>query len=181
METAITIKVRQLKDIYLAPEINPLSPYPLEEEGRSGIEFIYECIQILPQKVIPVIKIVCPSTEIDAESEAKISALIDKHAEKKLKLNQYRLKSLYRTKIGMLTKGFFAFAILMGLAQVIASGIIPVKHELFKNTLVTGLEVFGWVILWHPFEAFIYEPSEIRADNKMIQQLKDARIELVSE
>lgn len=53
--------------------------------------------------------------------------------------------------------GFIFLGICLLLSAFFASGVLTVLPEYVHGILSEGFNIIGWIALWHPVEAFLYD------------------------
>ena len=76
----------------------------------------------------------------------------------------------------LLTFGIGMLLVCMSLSVLFSSDKVP--EALWTTTLAEGFNIIGWVLLWHPFEAFLYDPIPIRIESRVYSFLNSLVLEV---
>ena len=95
-----------------------------------------------------------------------------KHAEAQEALaRETRRRGLRVTVAALVLLAFF-----LSLSNLFASDITEGMRPLLRKTLEYGFEIVGWVMLWHPIEALVFEPITIKHKVTALRRLMDLRV-----
>jgi hypothetical protein len=67
-------------------------------------------------------------------------------------------------------------AFFLTLANFFASEATEGMRPLLRQTLEYGFEIFGWVMLWHPIEALVFEPIAIKHKVTALRRLMQLQV-----
>lgn len=174
----ITLHLNDIRDLFVAPEIDPFSEHETAFMGQSGLErVISKLIEVPARHPVPRIIVKLPKEKITPDLETTVHKVINRYANTKILENEHRRKVLRSSGLRELWPGLIFLTLCLILAAIIKSDLIP-GHESLKTILGEGFTIIGWVVLWHPVEAFLYGPSELRKENKTYKLLTRLSIEI---
>jgi hypothetical protein len=75
-----------------------------------------------------------------------------------------------------LWNGLLFLGLCVLLASLFASDVLSWIPGFLRTVLSEGLTVIGWVALWHPVEAFLYDPIPLRRENGVYRRLQQMDI-----
>ncbi len=176
----ITLNLHDIRDLFVAPTIDPFSEHETIFMGQSGLErIINKLIEIPDHCPVPRIIVKLPGEKITKNLETRIHAIINRYANMKIEENEHQRKVLRANGLRELVPGLIFLVLCLVLATLIQSSLIP-GHGSLKTILGEGFTIIGWIVLWHPVEAFLYGPADLRKENKTFKLLKRLSIKIES-
>ena len=174
----ITLHLDDIRDLFVAPEIDPFSEHETAFMGQSGLERVVSRLIEVPTKhPVPRIIVKLPKEKITPDLQSIVHKTINRYAETKIAENNHRRKVLRASGLRELWPGLIFLTVCLVLAAIIKSSFLPLSDSI-KSILAEGFTIIGWVVLWYPVEAFLYGPSELRKENKTYKLLKRLSIEI---
>jgi hypothetical protein len=178
MVKEVTIKLRELEQLYLAPDMDPFSDLEVEMFGESAFQRIQK--QLEPgfwQKSGKLrLVILLPKDKIKPGLDEKVMRAIDRSTELRTKDNNLAARNERWNGLRRLT-----------VAVLVSLGIIAVSALLF-NTLLSDLPrdiyslLYGflalvmWVLVWNPIDILAFEWVPYSRANQVLAYIAKAEI-----
>jgi hypothetical protein len=186
-EGTLLIAVRELEHLFVDPPKNPFSPYEVELMGESGLKRIVRLLSstsagaLAPfyhvgHKYKRIIVLLPPAAIQTDTTQQQARDALTRYCELKIADNQKELFITKRQAGRLLLFGFGLLLGCMGLSLLFNSEKTP--DALWSTTLAEGFNIIGWVFLWHPFEAFMYNPIPITIESRIYSFLNQMEIEI---
>jgi hypothetical protein len=185
----LLIAVRELEHLFVDPPKNPFSPYEVELMGESGLQRIVRLLSStsagalspfyrVGHKHTRIIVLLPPDAiQPDADTiQTQARDALTRFCELKIADNEKELFITMRQAGRLLLFGFFLLLGCMGLSLLFSSDKTP--DALWTATLAEGFNIIGWVLLWHPFEAYLYDPIPIRIESRVYTFLNSLVLEV---
>lgn len=178
MVKEIKIKIREIEQLYLAPNMDPFSDLEVEMFGESAFQRILKQLEPGFWRKSGTLRLVIqlPKEKIKPGLDEKVMAAIDRYAEIRTKDNNLAARNERWNGARRLV-----VAILFSL------GIIAVSVLLF-NTLLSDLPrdvyslLFGfialviWVLVWNPIDILAFEWVPYSMANQVLAYIAKAEI-----
>jgi hypothetical protein len=174
----ITLHLNDIRDLFVAPAIDPFSEHETAFMGQSGLErVVSKLIEVPAKHPVPRIIVKLPKEKITPDLQTTVCKIINRYANTKILENEHRRKILRASGFRELWPGLVFLILCLIIATIIKSPLIPWSDSI-KSILGEGFTIIGWVVLWHPVEFFLYGPSELRKENRTYKLLKRLAIEI---
>jgi hypothetical protein len=199
-EENLLIAVRELQHLFVDPPKNPFSPYEVELMGESGLQRIVRLLSstsagaLAPfyhvghkhKRIIvllPPDTIILQQQQLDGTTttnnitqQQQAREALTRYCALKITDNQKELFIIKRQAGRLLTFGLGMLLVCMSLSVLFSSDQTP--NTLWAATLAEGFNIIGWVLLWHPFEAFLYDPIPLRIESRVYTFLSGLQLEV---
>jgi hypothetical protein len=182
----LLIAMRDLRHLFQDPEKDPFSPYEVEIMGESGLSRIVRLLSSTSEgSLAPFYRVghkhkriivLLPHEAIQPDTAQKARDALSHYCELQIADNKKELYITRRQAGRLLTFGFGLLLVCMGLSLLFSSSKTP--DALWAKTLAEGFNIIGWVFLWHPFEAYMYDPIPITIESRIYSFLKQMEIEI---
>jgi hypothetical protein len=172
----LTLQLDDLRELFVAPEVDPFSLRDVAVVGEPGLVRIVRRYAALWRAGTIHLTLQLPADKITTETEGMIREAIERYCRLKTEANNEIL--LLRRRIGVrsLLNGLLFLGVAMLLAALFASDALPSIPQFLRTILSEGFTVIGWVALWHPFEALVYDPIPLRRENAIYRRLPEVEI-----
>jgi hypothetical protein len=184
--SSLLIAVRELEHLFVAPPKNPFSLYEVELMGESGLQRIVRMLSSTSAGALAPfyrvghkhkrIIVLLPPDAIQPGDEQQARDALARYCELKIADNEKELFITKRQSGRLLTFGLGMLLVCMSLSVLFSSDKTP--DALWTTTLAEGFNIIGWVLLWHPFEAFLYDPIPIRIESRVYSFLNSLVLEV---
>jgi hypothetical protein len=174
---AIALKVDDVKQLFAAPEINPFSTNEAAIAGQAAlVRVVYDLAPEVPIKKTIHLTLELPPDQVTSDTEREVRAAIDRYCTLKIRDNLNRIKLMQRNGWRSLWNGLLFLGLCVLLGSLFASDVLSWIPGFLRTVLSEGLTVIGWVALWHPVEAFLYDPIPLRRENGVYRRLQQMDI-----
>jgi hypothetical protein len=167
----LTLQLDNIRELFVAPEVDPLSPRELAVVGESGLLRMVRRYAALWRTGTVHLTVQLPPDEVSTETVCMIRAAISRYCQLKTEGNNEMLGLMRRNGLRSLLIGLAFLAVAMVLAGLFASDVLPSIPHFVRTILSEGFTIIGWVALWHPFEALVYDPIPLRRENAIYRML----------
>jgi hypothetical protein len=176
-EETLLIAVRELEHLFVDPPKNPFSTYEVELMGESGLKRIVRLLSSTSAGALApfyhvghkhkrIIVLLPPDAiQPDDITQQQARDAMTRYCELKIADNEKEQFITKRQAGRLLMFGLGMLVACMGLSVLFSSGKTP--DALWAMALAEGFNIIGWVLLWHPFEAFLYSPIPIRIESRV--------------
>jgi hypothetical protein len=186
-EGTLLIAVRELEHLFVDPPKNPFSSYEVEIMGESGLKRIVRLLSSTSAGALAPfyhvghkykrIIVLLPHAAIQPDvTQQQARDALTLYCELQIADNQKELFITKRQNVRLLMFGFGMLLGCMGLSLLFSSEKTP--DALWTTTLAEGFNIIGWVFLWHPFEAYMYDPIPINIESRVYSFLNQMEIEI---
>jgi hypothetical protein len=175
-EETLLIAVRELEHLFVAPLKNPFSSYEVELMGESGLKRIVRLLSSTSAGALApfyhvghkhkrIIVLLPPNAIQPTITQQHAREALTRYCQLKIADNDKELFIMKRQAGRLLTFGLLMLLACMFLSVLFSSDKTP--DALWATTLAEGFNIIGWVLLWHPFEAFLYDPIPLRIESRI--------------
>lgn len=185
-EETLLIAVRDLRHLFVDPEKDPFSPFEVEITGESGLSRIVRLLSSTSEgSLAPFYRVghkykhlvvLLPQEAIQPDTARKARDALTRYCELQIADNKKELYITKRQAGRLLMFGVELLLVCMGLSLFFSSGNTP--DALWTKTLAEGFNIIGWVFLWHPFEAYMYDPIPITIETRIYSFLNQMEIQI---
>jgi hypothetical protein len=175
MPHEITLHLNDVHHLFNAPEFDLFSPHP---RSVSGIESIMQELKPMRLQTGDALhtSIVLPPEQITPDLPQQIRAAVARYTEQKIRemdgeLASLRTRGFRALRTGML---FLGACLLLG-ALAERAEFLP--HWL-SSFLYNGFTIIGWVSLWHPAEAVLFDWAPYWLDKRLYRRIAAMEIEI---
>jgi hypothetical protein len=162
-----------IEHLFVAPDFNWRSAHPRE---TSGIEALFLQLQLQSQPLPDKLLIYLPADQVTPELTQQVEAGINRYATMKIKNCSEALTLLRRRGLRGLLYGI-TFLIICGLIAYTAT-IVPGLPLWLSGFIYNGFSIIGWVSLWHPTEALLYDWFEPWRDRRLSRHMETMALEI---
>lgn len=178
----ITLHLADIRDLFIAPALDPFARQEANFTGQSGLERVVRQLEESSIKHETIrLTVVLPPKKITLGNGPRVRQAIERYCDLKTEDNERQLKVLRRHGLGSLWRGLVFLGICTGLATLINSSLFDAWAPVIRGTLSEGLTVIGWVALWHPFEALVYDPEPLKQENEVYAFLRRLTVKVKRE
>jgi hypothetical protein len=171
-----TYQLDNISQLYMAPELNPLSANELAVVGQSALERIFSKKEALSKKKTIELTLLLPPDKIAPNIEQQIHEAVDRYCLLKMKDNDNLLRVTRRNGFRSSLNGFIFLGVCLLLSAFFASDLLTFLPTFVHTILSEGFIIIGWIGLWHPVEAFLYDGIPIIHQNETYQRMREMKI-----
>ena len=122
------------------------------------------------------VRLIIPLPRINPASANEVAASIRQYFARRREAAEHRRRRSLRDGWGALTIAVVLLAVVVSVAQGIAS-MMPATRV--SAAIVEGLTIAGWVALWRPLELLLYDPWTARRDISLFRRLERAEVRVI--
>jgi hypothetical protein len=162
----VTVPLKQIGELFKATEYDPFDE---DTGGETGIETIIETLKGQQLNFTTRATIILPPEAIRPGLEAEVRAAITRHCRWSIETNQREIDASRWAGIKGLQSGLFFLASCLLISSALQT--VMVIPEFLRTFASEGLAIAGWVSLWHPVEAFLYDWWPAARQNEMYRHM----------
>lgn len=175
----LIVKVKDIKDLFIAPIQDPLSDYEYIQNGETALTYIISYIDPKQSKGLSTISIYIPTASFQEINKEKICRDIHHYLTSQIKENQKKLIIFKHNTTRIFRNAIIFLIICMAIVTVLGlPSFLPNMPPLMRSVLVEGFTVIGWVVMWRPIELILNQWTTFKLENKIYEKLLKATIEL---
>lgn len=162
----MTIKLDDIAHLFVAPEFDPFSDQEAELLGQPAL--IYMLRQLGPSAVRkgqPLrVTVQLPPDQITSDLKARAQRALERFCAVRIGDDEAQLRVLRWNGWRSLPSAIIALGICLLLSGLFLSDALTFLPHLVNQLLGQGFGIIAWVVLWHPVEAFLYDPIPLRRE-----------------
>lgn len=170
------LPMRDMAHIFNAPPVDPLSPSPPEVLGVSGARYVLQQFETRRQVKAETLHIVLPDAKISGSLAEQTHQGLLRYAQYRIQEQEALAAETRRRGWRVTAAALVLLAFFLTLANFFASEATEGMRPLLRKTLEYGFEIVGWVMLWHPIEALVFEPIAIKHKVTALRRLMQLQI-----
>jgi hypothetical protein len=122
--------------------------------------------------------VLLPEDKIEPGLAERAHRALVRYCTFKLDDNEAELQIMRREAGRLLLRGLLILLVCVGISSLFRSETLTFLPPLINDALGEGFNVIGWVMLWAPVEAYVFNPIPIRRSSAVHQFLKTLQIEI---
>jgi hypothetical protein len=160
------------RELFHPPELDPIGGQPYAE---PGLERILNRIRPRPQQPVRV-TLRLPAATRTADLEARMRAGLQQYCNHRIGQIENDIASLRQEGLATLWRGLLFLALCMLGSQLLGEPkFLPV---ILARFLDEGLIIAGWVALWYPLDALLYQHWPLKRERRLYAALRDMDLKL---
>ena len=169
----LTIKLDDVAHLFVAPEFDPFSDQDAELLGQPALLYLLRKLgpDHLKQGGPLSLTVQLPPDKVTLDLKARVEQALRRYCEVRIADNRAQLRIMRSNGLRSLPSAIIALGVCLTLSYLFLSGVLtflsPAMNELFGQ----GFGIVSWVVLWHPVEAFLYDPIPLRRENSVLRYL----------
>ena len=154
------------RELFQPPEVDPLGGQP---HGESGIERILN--RIRPKRDRPVrATLRLPAVAWAPDLEARVRAGLQQYSDIRIGQVTHDIASLKQEGLATLWRGMLFLALCMLGSRILGEPrFLP---DIVARFLDEGLIIAGWVALWYPLDALLYQHWPLKRERRLYERLR---------
>jgi hypothetical protein len=175
-DTEITLPVPTLRNLFVAPDLDPFSPEYETYGDRSGMDVIASRLKSenLKSRFRAIVEL--PADEVEPGVERRVEEAVGRYCRVKLAGLERDLREVTRHGIRALLLGVVAVLVLNALARPLER-----SGDSLLEVVAEGLQITAWVILWVPIGLLVYDRWYYSRDRKIYERILEMEIEVVAQ
>jgi hypothetical protein len=178
--TNITIKLDDIMHLFVAPEFDPFSDQDAELLGQPALAYVLR--QLGPAKVKeghPIqLTVQLPPDKVTPDLKARTEHALHRFCAARIADNDAQLRRLRWNGWRSLPSAIVALGVCLTLSYLFLSNVLTFLSPAINELLGQGFGIISWVVLWHPVEAFMYDPIPLRRENAALRYIATTDIVL---
>jgi len=174
----VTIKLDDIAHLFVAPEFDPFSDQDAELLGQPAFLYLLRklgpdhlkkggplslTVQLPPEKITPVLK-------------SQVEQALRRYCAVRIADDQAQLRIMRSNGLRSLPSAIMALGICLTLSYLFLSNVLTFLSPAMNELLGQGFGIVSWVVLWHPVEAFLYDPVPLRREISVLRFLAATNI-----
>jgi len=171
----IHLELSDPRELFQAPELDPLAGQPYAE---PGVERILN--RIRPKPGWPVrTTLRLPAAARSPDLEARVRAGLQQYSDIRVGQITHDIASLRQEGLATLWRGVLFLALCMFGSRIL--GEPKFLPDIVARFLDEGLIIAGWVALWYPLDALLYQHWPLKRERRLYERLRvmDLKFEFV--
>jgi hypothetical protein len=176
----MTVKLDDIAHLFIPPEFDPFSDQEAELLGQPAL--LYVLRQLGPgiaKRSNPLnLTVQLPLEKITPDLKAQVEQALRRYCEVRTADNEAQLRVMRSNGLRSLPSAIIALGICLALSYLFLSNVLTFLSPVMNELLGQGFGIVSWVVLWHPVEAFLYDPIPLRRENSVLRYLKTTDISI---
>ena len=168
----VRLELSDPRELFEPPELDPLAGQP---HGDSGIERILTRIRPKPHRPVHT-TLRLPASTRAPDLEARLRAGLQRHCDVRIGQLTHDLASLRQEGLATLWRGVLFLAMCMLGSRIL--GDPKYVTSIVARFLDEGLVIAGWVALWYPLDALLYQHWPLKRERRLYESLRTMDLEL---
>jgi hypothetical protein len=169
----ITITLDDVRHLFNAPDFDLFSPHPRKISGMQALSLQLQ----LQSQPYPDTLIIClPAEQITPDLLPQVKTAINRFTDMKIEESAQQLVILRRRGLRSLLYGIIFLAICLVIAYIGETAAWMPRW--LGGFIYNGFSIIGWVSLWHPTEALLFDWYEPWRDRRLARYVKTMALEI---
>jgi hypothetical protein len=177
----ISVKLDDIAHLFVAPEFDPFSDQEGELLGQPALTYVLR--QLGPATVKegnPIrLTVQLPLDKVTPDLKARAERALERFCQAHIADRESQLRVLRWNGWRSLPSAIIALGICLVLSGLFLSERLDFLPFVVNQLLGQGFGIIAWVVLWHPVEAFLYDPIPLRREIAALRYI--AAMEIVIE
>jgi hypothetical protein len=174
----ITVRLDDIAHLFVAPDFDPFSEQEAELLGQPALTYVLR--QLGPAKVRQGdslrLTVQLPPDKITPDLKARATQAVQRFCAVRIADNEAQLRILRWNGWRSLPAAIIALGICLALSYLFLSQVLTFLSPALNELLGQGFGIVSWVVLWHPVEAFLYDPIPLRRENAALRYIAATEI-----
>ena len=170
----IEVSVKNSRQLF-----NEHDPAPFRDRDLDPqfVTYIVSAVEEFPLRAKMIIRILtADSIDTAPENKLTICESIHQYFKYESELAKAKLRKRHRTARNFFMIGLATLFACLSLAQFVSTmNLLPA----ITNIVSVGLVIIGWVAMWHPIEALLYDWWPIREQRLYFDKIANLNVEVV--
>ena len=155
----VTISLKTIEQLFIAPEVNPFAKDEVELLGEPALLRVLKRTEpgFFRRGGKIRLMVLLPPDQITPDLPEQVDAAIRRYCQARIADNRLQIRRTIWSGLRALPFGLIFLGISMGLSALFNSQLLTFIPDGLNNLLAEGFVVFGWIALWNPVSAFIYD------------------------
>jgi hypothetical protein len=173
-DVEITLQLPALANLFVAPDLDPLSPEYEAYGDQSGMDVIVSRLRSerLGGRIRSTVEL--PAGAIEPGLEERARDAVGRYCRVKLAGLERSVREVTRHGVRALVVGLLAVLVLNGIARPLDR-----TDDTVLELVAEGLQITSWVILWVPISLLVYDRWYYGRDRKIYRRLEEMEMRVV--
>ena len=174
----ITVKLDDIAHLFVAPEFDPFSDQEAELLGQPALAYVLRQLgpAVVRQEQPLRLAVQLPPDKITPNLKARAEQALHRFCDVRIADNLTQLRLLRWNGWRSLPPAIIALSICLALSGLFLSDALTFLPHLVNQLLGQGFGIISWVVLWHPVEAFLYDPIPLRREISALRYIATMEI-----
>lgn len=168
----IQLDLADPRELFHAAELDPIGGQPYAE---PGLERILNRIRPQPDRPLRA-TLRLPAAARTPDLEARVRSGLQHYCDHRIAQITNDIASLRQEGLATLWRGLLFLALCMLGSQML--GEPKFLPGILARFLDEGLIIAGWVALWYPLDALLYQHWPLKRERRLYQSLRDMELKL---
>ena len=162
----VRLELADPRELFNAPPCDPFAGRP---HGESGVDRILNRLRPDPARSIRA-TIVLPVAARTADLESRWRAALGSHCDARIAYIRNDRSSLWHEGRATLLRGLLFLVLCMLGSRLVGEPVY--LHPVIARFLDEGFVIAGWVALWYPLDALLYQHWPLTRECRMFERLR---------
>ena len=155
----VTISLKAVDQLFIAPRVDPFSEDEVELLGEPALLRVMKRAEpgFFRRKHKIRLTVVLPRDQLTPDLPDKVDSVIQRYCQSRIDDNRLNIRRTIWSGLRAAPFGLAMLGISMALSAIFGSQVLTFIPEWLNNLLAEGFVVFGWIALWNPVGAFLYD------------------------
>jgi hypothetical protein len=167
----VRLELAALHELFVAPEADPLAGRP---HGESGVNRILNQLRPTPKRDVRA-TVVLPASERTADLESRCRKALESYCDVRIAHLVNDRRSLGHEGRATLWRGVLFLIVCMLGSRLV--GDPKFLHPVIARFLDEGFVIAGWVALWYPLDALLYQHWPLTRERRLYERLRTMHLE----
>ena len=168
----IQLELTDPRELFHPAELDPIGG---QSHAESGVERILNRIRPRPNRPVRT-TLRLPSSARTSDLEARLRSGLQQYCDQRIGQITNDIASLRQEGLATLWRGLIFLALCMLGSQLL--GEPKFLPGILARFLDEGLIIAGWVALWYPLDALLYQHWPLKRERRLHQALRDMELKL---
>lgn len=172
----VTLRLPDIKYLFVAPEPDPFSRYYEEYSYTSGMEFIAGTFYADPTLRSARLSIQLPADKVRPGLEEETREAIRRYCGSRISYVEHEVRGLRWRSLRGLASGLVALVVFLGASKLASS-----SDSALLQLVGEGLGIAAWVAIWFPLDNLIFSVPQRSMDRDIYHRLMDVTVTIACE
>lgn len=156
----VSISLKTVDQLFIAPVINPFSEDEVELLGEPALLRVLKRAEpgfFRRRRYKMRLTVLLPPEQVTPGLPEQVDAALRRYCQARIADNRLQVRRTIWSGLRAAPFGLAFLGVSMGLSAMFGSQILTFIPEWLNNLLAEGFVVFGWIALWNPVGAFLYD------------------------
>ena len=180
-EAVFEIEISDIRYLVTAPEQDPFSDKPMEYLGQSAMERLIKIHRPLKTNKGKGYRLILrmPVDKVSPETASQAKGLISKFGTRMTEDNKNRIIQIQRRGRRQLPYALIVLFFFIALGIIFSMEFFLEMSPILALAISEGFYIVGWIALWRPIDVLLFDPMEIRMENKVLAKMMEMNVDVV--